>query len=226
MPSGVRVRRSIWASLSSAPARLILSPSTSPSQPSCSASAMRAMRLSRISAMRLRWAGSGQCMEQRRQACSWMQGVPNARPQVPVATLRRSKWPRNSSHSASVGVRYSSLGRSAPAAGEEGQVGLDGLVGVDGLVAHGDVDVAVAGDDLGDVRREPVHDRVGDEHPAEVMRGVVQRGAAGGSVRPVRARAAASILRTVRSGMARFSAPMRRWNSSGAGGSQRRSWSS
>ena len=47
-----RDRRSIWASLSSAPARLILSPSTSPSQPSRSASAMRAMRLSRISAMR------------------------------------------------------------------------------------------------------------------------------------------------------------------------------
>jgi anti-sigma B factor antagonist len=38
-----------------------------------------------------------------------MQGVPNARLQVPVATLRRSKWPRNSSHSASVGARYSSL---------------------------------------------------------------------------------------------------------------------
>jgi anti-anti-sigma factor len=48
-------------------------------------------------------------MEHRRQLCSWMQGVPNARPQVPVATLRRSKWPRNSSHPASVGVRYSSL---------------------------------------------------------------------------------------------------------------------
>jgi hypothetical protein len=33
-----------------------------------SASAMRAMRLSRISVMRGRWAGSGQCIEQRRHA--------------------------------------------------------------------------------------------------------------------------------------------------------------
>ncbi len=48
----VRERRSSWASLSSAPARLTLRPSTSPSQPSCSASAMRAIRLSRISTMR------------------------------------------------------------------------------------------------------------------------------------------------------------------------------
>src|SRR6202008_4187855 len=65
-------------------------------------------------------------------------------------------------------------GPQRPAAGEEGQVGLDGLVGVDGFVAEGDVDVAVPGDDLGDVRREPAHDRVGQEHPAEVVRGVVQ----------------------------------------------------
>jgi hypothetical protein len=41
--------------------------------------------------MRGRWAGEGQCMLQRRQLCSWMHGVPNARPQVPVATLRSSK---------------------------------------------------------------------------------------------------------------------------------------
>jgi hypothetical protein len=47
------------------------------------------------------------------QLCSWMQLVPQARPQSPRASLRRSKWPRKSSHSASVGVRYSSLGRSA-----------------------------------------------------------------------------------------------------------------
>ncbi len=39
------------------------------------------------------------------------------------------------------------------AAGQERQVGLDGFIGVDGFVAHGDVDVAVAGDDLGDVGR-------------------------------------------------------------------------
>ena len=65
------------------------------------------------------------------------------------------------------------------AAGQEGQVGLDRLVGVDGFVAEGDVDVAVPGDDLGDVRREAVHDGVGEEHPAEVVGGVVQRGANG-----------------------------------------------
>jgi hypothetical protein len=53
---GVRVRRSIWASLSWAPTRLILSPSASPSHPSRLASAMQAVRLSRISAMRFRWA--------------------------------------------------------------------------------------------------------------------------------------------------------------------------
>jgi hypothetical protein len=46
------------------------------------------------------------------QECSWMQLVEYARPQSPSATRRRSKWLRNSSHSASVGDRYSSLGRS------------------------------------------------------------------------------------------------------------------
>ncbi|MFJ1901671.1 MULTISPECIES: hypothetical protein [unclassified Streptomyces] len=30
---------------------------------------------------------------------------------MPIETLRSSKCPRNSSHSASVGLRYSSLGR-------------------------------------------------------------------------------------------------------------------
>src|SRR5882757_629626 len=35
------------------------------------------------------------------QECSWMQLVEYARPQSPRATRRRSKWPRNSSHSAS-----------------------------------------------------------------------------------------------------------------------------
>ena len=58
-------------------------------------------------------------------------------------------------------------------------MGLDRLVGVDSLVAEGDVDVAVPGDDLGDVRREAVHDGVGDEHPAEVVGCVKQRGRAG-----------------------------------------------
>jgi hypothetical protein len=42
-------------------------------------------------------------------------------------------------------------GAQGAAAGQERQVALDHFVRVDGLVAEGDVDVAVAGDDLGDV---------------------------------------------------------------------------
>ena len=38
--------------------------------------AVRAIRLSRISASRGRWAGSGRSSGQRMQACSWMQRVP------------------------------------------------------------------------------------------------------------------------------------------------------
>ena len=49
-------------------------------------------------------------------------------------------------------------GPQAPPPGEEGQVGLDGLIGVDRLVAERDVDVPVTCDDLGDVRRQPVHE--------------------------------------------------------------------
>ena len=59
MPSAVRVRRSIWASLSSAPVRLTLRPSASPSQWFALASAIRAVRLPQIWARRGRWAGSG-----------------------------------------------------------------------------------------------------------------------------------------------------------------------
>src|SRR5436305_6243753 len=114
MPWLTRVgRRSSWASLSWAPARETRSPSTSPSQPSRCASVMRARRLSRISSRRGRWVGSGHRSEHLTQACSWMHGVPIARAQVPTETLRRCQWPRNSSHSSSVGVRYSSLGRRA-----------------------------------------------------------------------------------------------------------------
>jgi hypothetical protein len=50
--------------------RLTVSPSISPSQPSPSASAMRSVRLSRISTSRLRWAGSGR---------SWDSGYRRAR---------------------------------------------------------------------------------------------------------------------------------------------------
>jgi hypothetical protein len=51
-------------------------------------------------------------------------------------------------------------GAQGTAAGQERQEVLDYLVGVDGLVAEGDVDVAVAGDDLGDVRGKPGQDGV------------------------------------------------------------------
>src|SRR5439155_14373395 len=49
-------------------------------------------------------------------------------------------------------------GSQGPPAGEERQVRLDGFFGVDGLVAEGDVDVAVSGDDLGDVGWKAVED--------------------------------------------------------------------
>jgi len=39
--------------------------------------------------------------------------VAGTRPESPTDTLRCSKWPVKSAHSSSVGVRYSSLGRSA-----------------------------------------------------------------------------------------------------------------
>src|SRR6266702_1492590 len=104
---------SIWEILSSVPARLTLSPSISPSPPSRPASAMRSCRLARISSSRPRWAGSGLRSEHLTQACSWMQGEANARAQVPTDTFRFSKWARKASHSSSVGVRYSSLGRVA-----------------------------------------------------------------------------------------------------------------
>ena len=176
---------SIWVSLSSAPARLTFSPSTSPSQPSRSASPMRSCRLARISSRRARWAGSGRRSEHLTQACSWMHGVPKARAQMPMDTLRFSKWreelrpipPRSgcgiprwarAARRRAMNARWASMASSR----------------VDGLIAHRGADVAVAGDDLGDVRRKPVHDRVGDEDPSEVVGGVTQRMAVGGVGQP------------------------------------------
>ena len=68
-------------------------------------------------------------------------------------------------------------GTQCATAGEERQVGLDGFAGVDGLVTEGDVDVAMPGDDLRDMRRQATHDGVGDEDPAEVVRREAQRAA-------------------------------------------------
>ena len=86
-------------------------------------------------------------------------------------------------------------GTQVAAAGQERQMRLDGLVGVDGFVAHGDVDVAVPGDDLGDVGRQPVEDGVGDEEPSEVV-GVKRSGwPVAGSVSPVAAMASSSMER-------------------------------
>jgi hypothetical protein len=80
MPRWTLVERAavIWSSWSSfwrAPARLIWRPSASPSHPWFLASAMRAIRLSRTSMNRPRWARSGRSSGQRTQACSWMHGV-------------------------------------------------------------------------------------------------------------------------------------------------------
>jgi hypothetical protein len=66
MVLGRAVIWSSWASFCRVPVRLICSPSTSPSQPSRRASSMRAIRLSRISVKRGRWAGSGRRSGQRR----------------------------------------------------------------------------------------------------------------------------------------------------------------
>src|SRR3954463_11334494 len=60
------------------------------------------------------------------------------------------------------------------AAGDERAVPVDHFVWVDGLVSHGGVDIAVSGDELGDVRWHAVQHGVGDEQPAEVMGGEPQ----------------------------------------------------
>lgn len=65
-------------------------------------------------------------------------------------------------------------GAQGSPSGQEREVGLDGLIGVDGFVSEGDVDVPVAGDDLGDMRWQAGQDGVGDEYPSEVVGGEVQ----------------------------------------------------
>jgi hypothetical protein len=54
---------------------------------------------------------------------------------------------------------------------DEGTVPVDHFFGVDGLIAHGGVDVAVTGDELGDVGWHAVQHGVGDEQAPKVVRG-------------------------------------------------------
>ena len=180
MPSwtAVACRRraaSIWESLSSAPARLTFSPSTSPSQPSRPASAMRSCRLARISSSRERWAGSGRRSEHLTRDVL----VDAGRAEGPGADAgRQLAFFEVGEELVPFLLGWCPVflaGAGLPAAGDEGAVSFDGFGGVDRLVAHRCADVAVTADDLGDVRRQPVHDRVGDEDPAEILRGEGQR---------------------------------------------------
>jgi hypothetical protein len=58
--------------------------------------------------------------------------------------------------------------RGAPT-GDERTMRLDRLGRIDGLIAHGRVDGFVAADDLCDIRRQAVHDGVGDEDSTEIV---------------------------------------------------------
>ena len=88
-------RGRVGASFSRAPMRLICRPSTSPSQPSRRASAMRAWRLSRISTSRGRWMGSvyasglADLHHRRFVSVSWPMGHPgDVRTETGTRTLR------------------------------------------------------------------------------------------------------------------------------------------
>jgi hypothetical protein len=54
---------------------------------------------------------------------------------------------------------------------DEGAMPVDDFFRVDGLVAHGGVDVAVAGDELGDVGWHPVQHGVSDKHAPKIVWG-------------------------------------------------------
>ena len=171
---------SIWASLCRAPARLTFRPSASPSQWLASASAMRAVRLLQICTRRGRWAGSGRSSRQRRPGVLVDAGGVVGAAAVAQGDLAPLEVAEELVPFLVGGDPVFGSGQQGPAAGDERPVAADDFLGVDGLVAHGDVDVPVPGGQLRDVRRHPVHDRVGDEQPAEIVKGVAQRGAAGG----------------------------------------------
>ena len=155
---------SIWASLARAPARLTFSPSASPSQRRDAASAMRAMRLSRIWTRRCRAAGSGRRSGQRRQLPELEMGqefVPFARGEVAVFFA----------------------GPFGAAAGDERPVVGDHIFGVDRGVAHGGVQDGMPADFRGDMRGQPGPQGVGDEDSPEVMGPPFQRLAGDGDLR-------------------------------------------
>ena len=62
-----------------------------------------------------------------------------------------------------------------PPPGKEGQVRLDGLFRVNSLIADSCIDILVACDDLGNMRREAAHDGIRDKDSAEIVRCVMQR---------------------------------------------------
>jgi hypothetical protein len=101
-------------------------------------------------------------------------------------------------------------------------VAVDNFLGVDRLVMHRRVDVFVPDHELGDVRGHPVHDGVGDEEPAQVVRAEDQGLAAGVGDSGV-AEGIFDMSRMAASVIGRFSTRRRRWNNSGAGGFQMRS---
>ena len=180
---------SIWASLPVAAARLTLSPSASPGQPCCWASVMRSAQVVADGGQAgpLGWVGPQE------GAADAAVLVDAAGPVGAAAVAERDLAALEVAEELlPFGVGGGAVflaGAQGTAAGDEGPVAVDDFLGIDGLVAHGGVDVAVAGDELGDVRRHPVHDRVGDEHPSEVVGREPRAAAPAASVSPVRARA-------------------------------------
>src|SRR6202522_1533702 len=55
------------------------------------------------------------------------------------------------------------------ASGDERPVAADRFLGIDGLVSHGRGDAGMAHQKLADVRRHPVHDRVGREDSSKIV---------------------------------------------------------
>jgi hypothetical protein len=80
-------------------------------------------------------------------------------------------------------------------------------------------------EELGDVGRHAVHDRVGGEYPAEVV-GWKLSGLPSVPVMPEGASAPRTRLRMPPAAIGWLSRPLSRWNSRGIDGFQARSWMS